>query len=65
MKRIEKSTLPVIDKLLGKLGRVKLRNTVILALVISLCIVFMIYNNGFKFMIDVSKGSNNSNYNNE
>jgi hypothetical protein len=52
LKKIEKSVIPGIDQLLGKLGRVKLRNTVIIALVISICLVILIYNNGFKMILN-------------
>ena len=48
LKKIEKNTLPGIDKLMGMIQKTKLKNTVIIAFVISICLVILIYYHGIK-----------------
>jgi hypothetical protein len=43
LKKIEKNTLPGIDKLVGMIRTVELRNKIIIAFVIALCIAIWIY----------------------
>ena len=46
LRKIEKSAIPSINMLIGKISKVKLRNTIIIAFVISMCLAFLIYYNG-------------------
>ena len=43
LKRIEKQAVPGLDKVLGLIKRTELRNKIIIAFVIALCIVTMIF----------------------
>lgn len=52
LRKIEKSTLPGIDKLMGLMEKAKLKNTVIIAFVISICLAILIYSSGFKYVIN-------------
>jgi uncharacterized membrane protein YvbJ len=43
LKQIEKKAVPGLDKMLGLIKRVELRNKLIIAFVIALCIVILIF----------------------
>jgi len=51
LKRIQNSAVPGLDKLMGLIKKAETKNTIIIALVISLCLVFMIYFHGFKHVV--------------
>jgi hypothetical protein len=49
--------LPGIDKLLGMVKRVKVKNTLILSFVIAFCLVIMIWFHGLKQLTTAANGS--------
>jgi len=50
VKHIEKSLIPGLGKLMTMIGRSKLKNTLILALVIAFCLAVFIYGKGLVVM---------------
>ncbi len=48
LKKIQESAIPGLDKLLGLIRRAELKNTLILAGVIALCLALLIYFHGFR-----------------
>ena len=47
LSKIERSAIPGAEKLIGMIGRHQKKNTIIIAFVISLCIVTTLYSLGF------------------
>ena len=50
LKKIENSAIPGLDQLIGMIGKAKLKNTVIIALVIAICLIILIYSSGFTLL---------------
>lgn len=48
LKKIQESAIPGLDKVLGLIRRAELKNTLILAGVIALCLAVLLYFNGFR-----------------
>ena len=51
MSKIEKSAVPGAEKLVGLISKHQRKNTIILALVISVCLVITLYSLGFIDML--------------
>jgi hypothetical protein len=43
LKKIEKSAIPGLDRMIGMIKNVELRNRLVIAFVIALCLAFFIY----------------------
>jgi hypothetical protein len=53
--------MPGLDKIIGLIRRAELKNTLIIAFVIALCLVFMIYFNGYRQIIIQSNNGSSVN----
>ena len=51
LKKIEHSAIPGLDKLIGLVKSAKLRNSLVIALVIAVCLAFTIYMQGYLAII--------------
>jgi len=56
LKRIQESSIPGLDKLLGLIKKADLRNTIVIALVIAMCLAFLIYYHGFSYLATQTGG---------
>ncbi len=46
VKHIEESSVPGIDKLVGLISKAKVRNAIVIAFVLALCMVFFLFMQG-------------------
>ena len=54
LKKIEKSAIPGLDRMMGLIKSVELRNRIIIAFVIALCLAFFIYAQFLKPVVELS-----------
>ncbi len=58
MKQIEKSAVPGLDRMIGMVKRVEVRNRVVIAFVIALCFAILIYFHVMRPLLIVGEKSN-------